>query len=164
MKAAAHPSALKVQAALGAGFTVLEFEESTHTAQDAASAIGCDVAQIAKSILFRAAQSGRAVLVVASGCIREDEKKVKALLGEKIERASPEFVKETTGFEIGGVPPLAHTQPCIDLIDQDLANYPTVWAAGGTSNSVFAVGWRDLVALTGGLVAEVAKSVFHRLK
>ena len=115
MQAATSPSALRVQAMLGAGFRVLEFSASTRTAAEAAEAIGCTVAQIAKSILFRAA-SGRPVLVVACGTNRVDEKKVAALLGEKIGRADAEFVREATGFAIGGVPPVGHaTAPAVLL-------------------------------------------------
>ena len=112
MRASAHPNALRVAAALGPNFTVVEFDESTHTAQEAADAIGCSLAQIAKSILFRSA-SGRPVMVIASGVNRVDEKKIRTLLGEKIERAQPDFVKEMTGFEVGGVPPVAHASPCV---------------------------------------------------
>ena len=97
------------------------------------------MAQIAKSILFRTAQTNRAVLVVASGRNRVDEKKIRALLGEKIERALPEFVKEMTGFDIGGVPPVAHERPCIVFVDQDLRTLQTLWAAGGTANAVFEI-------------------------
>ena len=157
MRASEHPQALRVQKALGPSFTVVEFDESTHTAQEAASAIGCAVAQIAKSIIFRAAQSGRAVLVIASGANKVDEKKIRALLGEKIERASPEFVREMTGFDVGGVPPLAHAQPCTVYLDEDLKNFPTLWAAGGTPNAVFEIGFDDLVSRAGAVVADVAK-------
>lgn len=157
MRASAHPNALRVQAALGPSYTVVEFDESTHTAQDAADAIGCDVAQIAKSILFRAAQSGRAVLVVASGRNRVDEKKIRALLGEKVERASPDFVKEMTGYEIGGVPPVGHASPCVVYLDESLKAFPTVWAAGGMGNAVFEIPFDALAALTGATVADVAK-------
>ena len=158
MRPSQHPQALRVQTALGDGYTVVEFDESTHTAQEAANAIGCDVAQIAKSIIFRAASSGRAVLVIASGRNRVDEKKIRALLGEKIERAKPEFVHETTGFEVGGVPPLGHAQPCVVYLDQDLNAFPTIWAAGGTGNAVFEIGFGDLVRLSGATVADVAKT------
>ncbi len=157
MRPSAHPNALRVQAALGSGYTVVEFDESTHTSQQAADAIGCDVAQIAKSIIFRSSQSGRAVLVIASGRNKVDEKKVRALLGEKIERASPEFVKEMTGYEVGGVPPLAHDRPCTVFIDQDLAAFGTVWAAGGTANAVFEIAFDALVNASGATVADVAK-------
>ena len=156
MRASAHPNALRVQAALGPSYSVVEFDESTHTAQEAADAIGCDVAQIAKSILFRSA-SGKAVLVIASGVNKVDEKKIRQLLGEKIERASPEFVKEMTGFEVGGVPPLAHAQACAVFLDEDLKQYPTLWAAGGTPNAVFEIGFEELVARSGAAVADVRK-------
>lgn len=145
-----------MQAALGPSFTVVEFDDSTHTAQEAADAVGCALAQIAKSILFRS-QSGKAVLVVTSGANRVDEKKIRALLGEKIERASPDFVKEMTGFEVGGVPPLAHARPCTVYLDEDLKSCSTLWAAGGTPNAVFEIGFDRLAALSGGTVAEVAR-------
>ena len=157
MRASANPNALRVQAALGPSFTVVEFDESTHTAQEAADAIGCALAQIAKSILFRSA-SGKPVLVIASGTNRVDEKKVKELLGEKIERASPDFVKDMTGFEVGGVPPLGHAAPCVVFLDEDLKNYPTVWAAGGTPNAVFEIGFVKLAEMSGATVADVRKS------
>lgn len=156
MRASTHPQTLRVSAALGPGFTVVEFDESTHTAQEAADAIGCQLAQIAKSIIFRSA-SGKAVLVIASGTNRVDEKKVKALLGEKIERASPEFVKEATGFEVGGVPPLGHANPCVVYLDEDLRTYPTLWAAGGTPNAVFEIGFEKLAEMSGATVADIAK-------
>jgi prolyl-tRNA editing enzyme YbaK/EbsC (Cys-tRNA(Pro) deacylase) len=104
MKPATAPSALKVQTALGERFEVLEFDASTRTAGDAAAAIGCTVAQIAKSLVFLA-QGGRPVLVVASGVHRVDEKRIAALVGEPIGRADANFVREATGFAIGGVPP-----------------------------------------------------------
>jgi prolyl-tRNA editing enzyme YbaK/EbsC (Cys-tRNA(Pro) deacylase) len=156
MRPSTHPQALRVQEALGHSFSVVEFEESTHTAQEAADAIGCQLAQIAKSIIFRS-QSGRAVLVIASGGNRVDEKKVRALLGEKIERASPEFVIEATGFGVGGVPPLGHAQPCVVYLDEDLKAFPTLWAAGGTPNAVFEIGFGKLVELSGATVADVKK-------
>ena len=158
MRPSQHPQALRVQAALGRGFTVVEFDESTHTSQQAADAIGCDVAQIAKSIIFRANQSGRAVLVIASGRNRVDERKVRALLGEKIERASPEFVKEMTGYEVGGVPPVAHATRCVVYLDESLKAFSTVWAAGGTGNAVFEIPFEAMVALSGARVADVAKT------
>ena len=156
MRASTRPQALLVGAALGPSFTVVEFDESTHTAQEAADAIGCQLAQIAKSILFRSA-SGRPVLVIASGINKVDEKKIRALLGEKIERASPDFVKEMTGFEVGGVPPLGHASPCVTYLDEDLKAFPTLWAAGGTPNAVFEIGFEPLAEMSGATVADVAK-------
>lgn len=157
MRASEHPQALRVQAALGPSFAVVEFEHSTHTAQEAADAIGCSLSQIAKSIIFRAAGSGKAVLVIASGSNKVDEKKIRGLLGEKIERASADFVRQMTGFEVGGVPPLGHAQPCTVFLDEDLKNFPTLWAAGGTPNAVFEIGFAQLVQLSGAAVADVAK-------
>ena len=102
---------------------------STRTSEDAAAAIGCSVAEIAKSLVFKSA-SGKSVLVIASGSNRVDEKKVRALLGEKIERADADFVRSATGYAIGGVPPLAHaTQPVV-LIDRDLEAF-TFRVGGG---------------------------------
>ncbi|MFT3672623.1 YbaK/EbsC family protein [Aestuariivirga sp.] len=157
MKPATQASALKVQAVLGPRFRVVEFEESTRTSADAAAAIGCTVAQIAKSVIFRAAESGRPVLVVASGVNRVDEKKVAALLGEKVKSADADFVREKTGYVIGGVPPVAHATAPVTYLDADLAKLGTIWAAAGTPNAVFELTWADLVTLTGGTAADVAK-------
>lgn len=157
MKPASHPNALCVQAVLGPAFTVLEFDDSTRTAADAAAAVGCGVAQIAKSIIFRAAVSNRPVLVVTSGANRVDEKKVAAVIGEALGRADAEFVKANTGFTIGGVPPVGHASPPVILLDEDLGKLNGIWAAAGTPNAVFALTWDDLKRLTGGIVANVAK-------
>src|SRR5260370_39575605 len=108
MKPATHLSALKVQAALGDRFQVLEYDASTRTAEDAAAAIGCAVAQIVKSMVFRGTESGRPVLIAASGAHRVDEKKVAAAAGERIARADADFVRDATGVAIGGVPPVRH--------------------------------------------------------
>jgi prolyl-tRNA editing enzyme YbaK/EbsC (Cys-tRNA(Pro) deacylase) len=156
MKPATAPSALKVQGALGADFQVLEFEAGTRTSEEAAAAIGCTVTEIAKSLIFRAAD-GRPVLVIASGTNRVDEKKVRALLGQKIERADADFVREATGYAIGGVPPVAHATAPMVLIDTDLERFPHVWAAGGTPNAVFRITPADLIRLTQGHAADVAK-------
>ena len=155
MKKASAPSALKVQAVLGDKFEVLEFDAGTRTAADAAAAVGCEVAEIAKSLLFRARDSGRPVLVVASGVNRVDEKKVAAVIGEKISRADADFVRENTGFAIGGVPPIGHAVAPLTLIDEDLLKLETIWAAAGTPNAVFRLTPGELVELTGGRVAGV---------
>ena len=149
------PSALKVQAVLGPDFRVLEFEATTRTAAEAA--IGCAVEQIAKSLVFRGAASGRPVLVVASGANRVDEGKVAAILGEAIQRADADFVREKTGFAIGGVPPVAHAEPPRTLIDQDIFRFEAIWAAAGTPNAVFQLSPSQLVELTKGEVADVAR-------
>jgi prolyl-tRNA editing enzyme YbaK/EbsC (Cys-tRNA(Pro) deacylase) len=157
MKPAASPSALRVQAALGERFAVLEFEATTRTAADAAAAIGCTVAQIAKSLVFRGAGSDRPVLVVASGVNRVDETKVADAIGEGIARADADFVREATGFAIGGVPPVGHKIAPTVLIDESLLAFPEIWAAAGTPNAVFRLTPPDLVALTGGRVAAIAR-------
>jgi prolyl-tRNA editing enzyme YbaK/EbsC (Cys-tRNA(Pro) deacylase) len=156
MKPATSLSALKVQAALGPRFAVLEFDASTRTAEDAAAAIGCTADEIAKSLVFRAA-SGRPVLVVASGGHRIDERKIAALVGEPIARADADFVREATGFAIGGVPPIGHRTAPIALIDESLMAFAEIWAAAGTPNAVFRLSPVDLVALTGGTVAAVRR-------
>lgn len=155
------PSARKVQALLdaaGFGHRVVEHEGSTRTSEEAAAAVGCQVAEIAKSLIFRGKESGRPVLVVASGINRVDEKAVGRLIGEKIERADPEFVLSCTGFAIGGVPPFGHTVPPLVLIDEDLTALETIWAAAGTPNAVFRLTPADLVGLTGGQVVAVRKA------
>ena len=157
MKPAESPSALKVQAALGDRFEVLEFDASTRTAADAAAAIGCEVAQIAKSLIFRGGTSGRAVLIIASGVDRVDEKKAAAAVGEPIARADADFVREATGFAIGGVPPVGHKNPPIVLIEESLMQFAEVWAAAGTPNVVFRLTPADLVELTAGRTVAVAR-------
>ena len=157
MKPATSPSALKVQAALGDRFQALEFDASTRTAADAAAAIGCTVAEIAKSLVFRAGPTGRPVLVIASGDKRVDEKKVAAAIGEPIARADAEFVRAATGYAIGGVPPVGHAIQPIALIDETLMAFTEIWAAAGTPNAVFRLTPSDLVELTGGRIAAVVR-------
>ena len=133
MKPATAVSALRVQAALGPDYQVLEFDAGTRTAADAAAAIGCMVAEIAKSLIFRAEPSGRAVLVIASGAKRVDERKVGALIGETIVRADADFVRSRTGFAIGGVPPLGHAEPLVTLIDGTLRTFDDDLGGGGNA-------------------------------
>jgi prolyl-tRNA editing enzyme YbaK/EbsC (Cys-tRNA(Pro) deacylase) len=156
MQPAGSDGAIRFQAVLGDAFRVLEFEQSTLSSAEAATAIGCDVAQIAKSMLFRAAD-GRPVLVVASGASRVDEKKVAALLRQKISRADAGFVLDQTGFAVGGVPPVGHLTAPVTFLDQDLQRYPTIWAAAGSPNAVFALTPADLGQLTGAEFADVTK-------
>jgi prolyl-tRNA editing enzyme YbaK/EbsC (Cys-tRNA(Pro) deacylase) len=157
MKPAESPSALKVQAALGDRFQVLEFDASTRTAADAAAAIGCEVAQIAKSLIFRGGTSGLALLIIASGVDRVDEKKAAAAVGEAIARADADFVREATGFAIGGVPPVGHKTAPVVLIEESLMQFAEIWAAAGTPNAVFRLTPADLVELTGGRMVAVAR-------
>jgi prolyl-tRNA editing enzyme YbaK/EbsC (Cys-tRNA(Pro) deacylase) len=156
VRPASSEGAVRVQAVLGDAYQVLEFDQSTHTSAEAAAAIGCDTAQIAKSMLFRATD-GRPVLVVASGVNRVDERKIAALLGQKIARADPGFVLLHTGFAVGGVPPVGHATPPVTFLDQDLRGYAMIWAAGGSATAVFALSPDDLVRLTGAAFADVAK-------
>jgi prolyl-tRNA editing enzyme YbaK/EbsC (Cys-tRNA(Pro) deacylase) len=157
VKPAESPSALKVQSVLGDRFQVLEFEASTRTAADAAAAIGCEVAQIAKSLIFRGANSSRAILIVASGVDRVDEKKATLAVGEPITRADADFVREATGFAIGGVPPVGHKTKPVVLIEESLMQLDEIWAAAGTPNAVFRLTPADLVELTGGRTVPVAR-------
>lgn len=154
------PSARKVQAFLdtvGLGLRVVEHDGSTRTSDEAAAAIGCAVAEIAKSLIFRARTSGAPILVMASGVNRVDERKLAALIGEKVERATPDFVRDKTGFAIGGVPPVGHAESPLVLIDEDLLTFSSLWAAAGTPNAVFRLTPAQLVSLTGGRVADVKK-------
>ena len=154
-------SARRVQqaiAAAGFDFQVREFPASTRTSDEAAAAIGCAVAQIAKSLVFRAKDSGRPVLVMASGANRVDEKAVGRLLGEKLVRADADFVRSATGFAIGGVPPVGHRETPAAFIDADLMGLTEIWAAAGTPNAVFRLTPSELLALTGGRVAALKKS------
>jgi prolyl-tRNA editing enzyme YbaK/EbsC (Cys-tRNA(Pro) deacylase) len=157
MKPTENPSALKVQSVLGDRFQVLEFDASTRTTADAAAAIGSEVAQIAKSLIFRGANSGRAVLILASGVDRVDEKKAALAVGEPITRADADFVREATGFAIGGVPPVAHKTKPVVLIEESLMQFDEIWAAAGTPNAVFRLTPADLVELTGGRTVGVAR-------
>lgn len=141
--------------AAGVDSEIERFDRSTRTAADAAAAIGCAVGQIAKSLIFRAKTSDRPVLVIARGDGRVDEKKVSAVLGEKIGRADPDFVRERTGFAIGGVAPVGHTGDVVCFIDADLQEFETIWAAAGAPNAVFRTTPDDLLRLSGGVEVEV---------
>jgi prolyl-tRNA editing enzyme YbaK/EbsC (Cys-tRNA(Pro) deacylase) len=146
-------SAQRVQDALAAAGTdarVIELPVAARTSQQAADALGIEVGQIAKSLIFRAVPSGRAVLVIAAGDRRVDEARVSALLGESIERATPDFVREHSGFAIGGVAPLAHARPMTTFIDASLRRFGVVWAAGGTPHCVFPIAPAELVRVSGG--------------
>ena len=155
-------AALRVRAALadaGVHVDVVTLSASARTAQMAAEALGVGVGQIAKSLVFRASGSGRAVLVVAAGDRRVDEARIAAMLGEPIERATPEFVREHAGFAIGGVAPVAHARPMARFADASLRRFDVVWAAAGTPHCVFpvpAARLLDLLLRDGGVETEVA--------
>ena len=154
MQIAKHRKAKKVQEALGPDFTVLEFDQPTASAAQAATAIGCTVAQIAKSLVFVDAE-GAPVLVIASGASRVDEAKVGQILGTQIHRADAGFVKSATGFSIGGVPPVGHAKRPFVLLDQDLEGFTQIWAAAGTPNAVFKLTPNQLKQLTGGVYCDI---------
>jgi prolyl-tRNA editing enzyme YbaK/EbsC (Cys-tRNA(Pro) deacylase) len=152
------PSAQKVQDALHAlGLTlqVVELPDSTRTAVEAAQAVGCQVGQIVKSLIFKGKRSERPILIIASGPNRVDEKKIEALIGEPLGKADAEFVRQKTGFVIGGIPPVGHTQPLATYIDVDLLQYERVWAAAGTPHAVFQLDPADLARMTGGEIIQV---------
>lgn len=141
--------------ALGFEYEVQEREHVTRTAAEAAAVVGCSVGQIAKSLIFKTAQSGRGVLVITSGANRVDERLVAAELDEPLVKADAEFVRAQTGFAIGGIPPVGHREPLTIFIDRDLLQYDTIWAAAGTPNALFKLLSADLVRMTGGRVVAV---------
>jgi prolyl-tRNA editing enzyme YbaK/EbsC (Cys-tRNA(Pro) deacylase) len=130
---------------------------AARTSQEAADALGVAVGQIAKSVVFRRKADEVAILVVASGDRRVDEKKVAQLVGA-IGRADAEFVKAKTGFTIGGVSPLAHASPCVTLIDRELQRFDVIWAAAGHPNGVFPMSPAELARLTGAPVHDVVQA------
>jgi len=136
------------------GYTnqVIELPENARTAQEAAEAIGCKVAQIGKSIIFRLETSDRPLLIVASGINRINEKKIVNELHGKLKKADADFVREHTGFVIGGVPPLGHAEPIITLIDEDLLQYDVIWVAAGHPKAIFRLTPEELVQMTKGQV------------
>lgn len=158
MKAVSHPTAVRIQQLLveaGIGSDVVEFEQPTRTCAEAATAIGCSVAEIAKSVVFRGQASGQAVVVVASGNNRVCEQKVAQLVGEKLGRADANFVREATGFVIGGVAPLGHTKSVKILLDADLQQFQRMWAAAGTPFAVFPLTPPQLSRLTGAAWSDI---------
>jgi len=136
--------------------TIFAFPEGTRTAVDAANAAGCDVSQIVKSLVFRTGD--QPVLVLTSGSNRVDERKVEELLGSKLEAAKGRWVREVTGFAIGGVSPIAHKSPLQIFIDEDLMKLSIVWAAAGSPTHVFSTKPDKLQEMTGGKVADVKEN------
>lgn len=147
----------RVQAALanfGLDLEVVELPDSTRTAPEAAAAIGCTVEQIVKSLIFKT-KSGKPMLITTSGGNRVNEKRIQEIIGEKIAKADADFVREVTGYPIGGVPPIAHLQRIETIIDEDLLQYPEIWAAAGTPNAVFRLDPAQLVRMTKGKVEKI---------
>ncbi len=141
---------------LGLAGGIREMPESTRSAREAAAAIGCDVAQIVKSLVFRAVERDDPVLALVPGSVRLDEGKLAAAVGEPVEQASGKFVRERTGFAIGGVAPVGHSQPITAYMDEGLLSHDVVWAAAGTPRSVFPIDPADLQRVTTAKVVDLA--------
>ena len=156
---ALHPNAVRVATAaqeLGLDIAIRTFPEGTKTAADAAAAIGVDVGQIVKSLIF--AVDGEIVVAYVSGSNQLDERKLAAAAGgAKARRVDADAVREATGYPIGGVPPFGHATALRVFVDQDLLEYDEVWAAAGTWNDVFALAPGDLVRASGGQVADLRR-------
>lgn len=140
---------------LGYEYTVIEHVESTRTAQEAADRAGCLLGQIVKSLIFKGKDSHKPILVLTSGVNRVDEKRITEYAGEHIVRADADFVRAVTGFAIGGVPPIGHTQTMETYLDEDFLQYATIWAAAGTPNAIFELKTEDLQTMTGGKVTRI---------
>ncbi|MCC2111404.1 MAG: YbaK/EbsC family protein [Hyphomicrobiales bacterium] len=141
--------------ALGLAIHVREMVESTRTAEEAAAACGCDLGQIVKSLVFRGKTSGRPYLLLVSGRNRVDEAAVARHLGEKLKRPDAAYVREVSGFAIGGIPPFGHSDEIVTYVDEDLLGYEVVWAAAGTPRAVFAVDPKALAAAIGATAIDV---------
>jgi len=136
--------------AKGFSFEVKELPGSTRTAQEAADSIGCEVAQIAKSLVFSEKETGLPVLVIASGSNRVDLAKIEKTTGLKLGKADGKYVKERVGYAIGGIPPVGHDESLETILDTDLKKYEVIWAAAGTPFAVFQLKPADLESLTNG--------------
>ena len=143
----------------GFSFEVRELPGSTRTAQEAADSIGCEVAQIAKSLVFREKETNLPVLVIASGSNRVDLSKIESGTGLKLGKADANFVREHVGFAIGGIPPVAHNEPLETILDPDLKKYDVIWAAAGTPFAVFQLKSADLGPLTHGRWIELSETI-----
>ena len=140
----------------GVDCKVVEFPVGTRTAADAAAAVGSELGQISKTLIFKTKKTNRPVLISAAGPNRVNEKKVSQEIGEKLTRADADFVRKVTGFAIGGVSPFAHPQKIeLSFVDKDLLDFDEVWVAAGTPNAVFKMKTGDLVKLTGSKVISI---------
>jgi len=137
----------------GLAIEVRRFPEGTKTAPDAARAVGCEVGQIVKSLVFMA--DDRPILALTSGANRADVGKLAALVGaSEVRRATADEARVATGFAIGGTPPFGHSRPLDVLVDRDLLGYDEVWAAAGTPDAVFRIAPQDLVRASGAAAAD----------
>jgi prolyl-tRNA editing enzyme YbaK/EbsC (Cys-tRNA(Pro) deacylase) len=141
---------------LGIASEVRVMPASTRSAAQAAAAVGCDVSEIVKSLIFRSVNSDEPILVLASGANRVDESRLAEFVGGPVERATAEFVRARTGYAIGGVPPVGHVQRIGAYLDEHLLSHPVVWAAAGSPRAVFSVTPADLVRVTGAKVVALA--------
>jgi prolyl-tRNA editing enzyme YbaK/EbsC (Cys-tRNA(Pro) deacylase) len=141
--------------AIGHDKPIVMLSETGKTSAEAAAGLGCTVAEIAKSIVFRRLSDDAAVMVVASGANRVDEKKVAALVGE-LGKADAKFIKQRIGYAIGGVCPIGHVEKTVMLVDEDLLKLNSIWAAAGHPHAVFNLTPQQLLAMTGAPVADVA--------
>jgi len=131
-----------------------EFDASTRTAADAAAAVGCDVDQIAKSIIFRGEDSGHVVLFLTAGGNRVSDAKASSVAGQPLGKADADLIRAETGFAIGGVAPVGHLTQVRAFLDPRLMEFPEVWAAAGTPRHVFAISPADLHRMTGAEIAD----------
>lgn len=141
----------------GLGGRSRELPDSTRTAAEAGAALGCEVGQIVKSLVFRVPSTDSAVLVLASGSTRVDVGKLAAVLGEPAEQATGAFVRERTGFAIGGVAPVGPVSPVTTYVDRGVLAWDRVWAAAGSPRTVFDATPSELLSATGGTVVDVAE-------
>lgn len=123
----------------GLNLTVKELPDLTRTADDAAAALGCRKAQIVKSLVFRNAETNNPILILVSGINRVNEEDVSRSIGVELAKADADYVKEKTGFSIGGVPPVGHKEAAVVIVDEDLLDYDELWAAAGTPHAVFRI-------------------------
>ncbi|HLW91351.1 MAG TPA: YbaK/EbsC family protein [Roseiarcus sp.] len=142
--------------ALGLDIAIHMHAQPTRTAEEAAAACGCEVAQIVKSLVFKGRPSGKPVLFLVGGANRLDEKLAAELIGEGLERPDARFVRDATGFAIGGVPPFGHAAPLVTIMDEDLLAHDVIWAAAGSPNAVFPIGPQALREATAARVARLA--------
>jgi prolyl-tRNA editing enzyme YbaK/EbsC (Cys-tRNA(Pro) deacylase) len=155
-----NPSVARVRAALttaGLAPEIVELPGAATTAKAAADFLGCEVAQIANSLVFRAETSDNAVLVMSSGARRVSTGKLATVLREPIGKANAEFVRRHTGFAIGGVAPVGHTTTPRTFVEKSLSAWQDIWAAAGHPSTVFRLSYAELVRITGGLEADLAE-------
>ena len=134
---------------------MIEFAESTRTAEEAAQRAGCHIGQIVKSMVFKRKDTGGPVLVLTSGSNRVDEQRLAAHLGEAVERAEPDLVRAATGYAIGGVPPIGHATQIQSVLDEDLLRFDLVWAAAGNPKAMFSVAPQTLREMSGAVVLRI---------